>query len=282
MFYAKGIDVKDNNDNKVATNGTMSVYQHCVDVGLTSKILMESVYKNTLTPLVAEKLCVDEKSLVECVSLFFALHDLGKVHLYFQINFDDAIDNFVNQGIISKGDADNYRNKRKDYRIRHEVVTRKVLWEEFKSFRKNKVFKSFCYMLSSHHEKDNRVSERSIGKENDAFFIEAQNQLLSDLHTVFPFEMDKLNSFKTSEIDTVCTILLALLFWSDWIVSSDYFSNKDIDFFNICVENKEIEKYIEKRSTDIYNVIKNNLSLISEKRIDLSTFSKIFGVENPI
>ena len=282
MFYAKGIDIKDNNDVKIATEGTMSVYQHCVDAGLACKTLLEFVYKDTLTSIFINKLGADEKSIVECMSFFAALHDLGKIHLYFQINFDNAIDELVASSVISENEASIYRAKRKDYRIRHEVVTRKALMDEFKPFKRNKVFKGFCYALSSHHEKDNRVHERTIGKENDAFFVECQKELLDNLHTIFPFDMEKLNSFNISDVDTVCTAFLSILFLSDWIVSSDYFSNKDIDFFNICVENKEIEKYIEKRSTDIYNVIKNNLNLNPEKRIDLSTFSKIFGVEKPI
>ena len=281
MFYAKGIDVKDNNGDKIATKGTMSIYQHCIDVGLACKVLMEKVYNKNLVPLIAKKLGADIKDIVECLSFFASLHDIGKLHLYFQINFDNAIDNLVKQGIISEDDAYNYRTKRKDYRIRHEVVSRKVLWEEFKPFRKNKVFKSLCYAVSSHHEKDNRVNDRNIGKDNDAFFAECQNKLLVDLHTVFPFDMEKLNSFNTSELDTVCTAFLSLLFWSDWIMSSDYFSNSDIDFFNSCVENGEVNKYIEKRSADIYTVLKENLNIIVDKHIDLSTYSKIFNVDNP-
>lgn len=286
MFYAKGIDVKDNNGNKIATNGTMSVYQHCIDVGLVCNALLNIVYCENVTKFLAEKLKTNEENVISCFSYFAALHDIGKTHLYFQAYFDNAIDKLVEDGLIFKSDAENYRKMRKSsnnpYRIRHEVVSRRILFEEFKEFRKNPLFKGLCFALSSHHEKDTQNYNRGLKNRTDDFFKQKQNELISNLKSVFPFDIDKLNSFSTENTDIVCTVFLVLLFWSDWIASSDYFSNQDIEFFNNCVENKEIDEYVEKRSKSIIEVLKENLGQISENKIDLTSYNKIFNQDDYI
>ena len=286
MFYAKGIDVKDNNGNKIATNGSMSVFQHCTDVGLVCDALLRNVYNESVTKLLAEKLKTNEESVISCLSYFAALHDVGKIHLYFQAYFDNSIDKMVEDGVILKVEGENYKKMRKSpnnpYRIRHEVITRLALMEEFCDFEDNALFEGLCRVLSCHHEKDSESYTRELEKNCDEYFIEGQNELISDLQGVFPFDMEKLNDFNMDNIDVVCTVFLILLFWSDWIASSDYFSNKDIEFFNNCVENNEVSKYVEKRRNSIIEVLKENLGQMGEKIIDLTSYSKIFNKDDYI
>ena len=100
-----GIDIDDldiTKDEEITIHNCdllcMSVFQHCIDVGLVCNALLKNVYRESVTKLLADKLKTDEESVISCLSYFAALHDVGKIHLYFNL-----IDNKLYKGMNAPG-----------------------------------------------------------------------------------------------------------------------------------------------------------------------------------
>lgn len=288
LFYAKGLTQE---SSRVI--GTESVLQHCIDVGLVMKEFLVNHYYTSVTKLIAKNMGISEKGVIDFFSFFAALHDIGKVHPIFQCNFDNAREEFVNGGIFQEGFLtrlyyeSNVKKSEtgdilhvsvgKNLRVRHEVVTRKILMCNFKELKRNKLFDGMCYALSSHHEKDSISCELEYNFVNNEYFKKEQDLTLKELNNIFPFNFDLFKSdFKN--VNLICEIFLGLLVLSDWIASSDYFL-KDIEFFNGLTEYSE---YIEKRSKYVQYILYEKLKFKQENEGIKNNFSfeNLFGVKN--
>lgn len=278
-FYAKS----KKNSQGYKPIGTMSVKQHCIDVGLVTKFILTD-YNPCILELVSKKLKAEKTEVLQMFSLFSSLHDVGKVHLYFQMNFENAVQELLSRGLISQNFVNEFRKSKytDNYRVRHEVVTRKILLDECKNYKKNSLFRGLVYALSSHHEKDNNSTKRnpSILEGTDLFFDEKQNELIKDLHKIFLFDWENLNKFSKDKTDSICMVFFFILIASDWVASS-YLDN-NIEKFDECDRNNNLDDFIEFRENQIRNIFDNELGLINRKSIDLSDFSKIFGTKNYI
>ena len=278
-FYAKGISDEVNK----SVIGTMSVYQHCVDVGLVTRVLLSDVYFNEITKLLSKQLGTSESVVIDMCSLYASFHDIGKIHVAFQMNFENAVQEMLSEGIIEQGYCKRYGVDKFNYYVRHEVITRKILRAEFDSiYRKTEaknLFKGLLYVLSSHHEKDNNKDERlakGVSEEGNAIIFDAQRGLLSDLRSIFKFDFSALLNMKYDNVDSVCMTFFGILVLSDWISSSFYMMNK-VELFDSCVSNGCINKYIRVREKQIKSILKDNLGFLSDSVINISSFDAIFG-----
>lgn len=288
IFYAKGLTQE---SSRVV--GTESVLQHCIDVGLVMKEFLTNHYYVSITKLIAKNMGISEKEVIDFFSFFAALHDIGKIHPIFQCNFDNAREEFVNEGVFKKGfltrlyyESNMKKSETgdiihvsvgKNLRVRHEVVTRKILMCNFKELKMNKLFDGMCYALSSHHEKDIISCELEYNFVDNECFKKEQDLILKELNNIFPFNF---NLFKSDfrNVNLICEVFLGLLVLSDWVASSDYFL-KDIEFFN---ELKEYSEYIEERSKYAQYILDDKLKFKqgNEKvEIDFS-FEKLFGTKS--
>lgn len=282
FFYAKGKDVEKEN-GKTIVSGTMSVKQHCIDVGLVCKYILSEAYNKEVTDFIARKLGITTSSVIELLSAYSSFHDIGKIHPYFQMYFSESVENMKCNNVISDKFIERYNAERKRYIIRHEVITRLVLKDELRSILENLdmskgsevFFESLTYVLSSHHEKDTFIENR-IPSEKFNSFKESQKELLDELLTIFPINFENYRNINRDSVDICCEVFLGTLVLSDWVASSDYMANYIIDF-NTYDKNNNLNEYIRLRTIQIKKIFKENLGLLKDKYIDFSSFSSIFG-----
>lgn len=282
-FYAKSERTKEG----YSSIGLMSVLQHCVDVGLTTQATLLHFNKN-IKKYLARKLRTTEAEVVALFSFLAAIHDVGKVHLYFQANFDNAIEDMLELGLITPRTVERIKSSKftenNPYQVRHEVVSRKVfvdyLREQGIDIGSNSLLKGLSYAISSHHEKDSEYYERvtNTTPQSDKLFIEEQDNLLRELHKLFPCDLHKVLTYSTKHTDSVCSLFLAILFVSDWI-SSSYLDNS-VGGFDICHREGRLHDFIKYRERQIIKVFDEQLGFINREIIDLSDYSKIFGTDN--
>lgn len=281
-MYAKGEEIKgtghyDSNNHWVYdSNGTTSVLQHCIDVGVTTRCLLDRVYFKSIVQYVSKNLNLSEKSVIQLFSLLSALHDVGKVHPFFQKNFENAKVELLDENLISKMQVND-----KGLKIRHEVVSREIIKEYLQS---NNYLNSdlyhllmgFLYAISSHHEKDKNKAMRdtNVLKGKDCWHI-YQKEIVTNLLKYFSFNWNELKDCNIQNVDKVCTTFFIVLILSDWVASS-YLSEKYLEFDDLEKQDK-INEYIIRASEEVEKVLKNQLGLIRENKIDLSSYEKIFG-----
>lgn len=247
-MYAKGEEIKgtghyDSNNHWVYdSNGTTSVLQHCIDVGVFCRESLKGCFYQSITKYFAKELNVSENVIFEFIPLMAALHDIGKVHPFFQKTFKNSINEMVKNNLILDRQVNN-----KTLKVRHEVVTREILEDYLTSkglwyddyFH---LIEGFLYCLSSHHEKDTnkemRLAEICVGEE---IWEKFQIEILEEILKYFPFHWEDIKKFKKDSVDKVCLLFSALLIFSDWVASS--FLSENYLIFEEYQETNNIEGY---------------------------------------
>lgn len=280
-MYAKGEEIKgtghyDSNNHWVYdSNGTTSVLQHCIDVGVFCKYLLENIFYKDVTLYLAKQMDITPNEVISCFSFFAGVHDIGKVHPYFQNNFKNAVFDMLKKDLIDKDDLSES--------VRHEVISRLIL-DEYLSTQEGyyeiseNLLNGLLYTISAHHEKDNnnyKVLPKKYKRQTEklSYWKNEQQKIVTELHEIFPFDIAILKKCNIKNTDKICSVFFMLLVTSDW-PSSAYLSNY-YSKFNSYLELGNIEGYISFLEKEIDIIVDKELGLKFENHLDLSSFSKI-------
>lgn len=272
-YYAKSNTEYVNNEKVV--HGTITVLQHCIDVGVMAQYLLKKYYNESLLPFFMKSLNLSENEVIELIGFFAAEHDVGKVHPLFQKNFIENWNYMLKNGLIERTDKLN--------RIRHEVVSLYILNDFFfekygRMIKRNGVFKGFIHAIGNHHEKYvmyNNGRREKISLEED-FWADEQMKMCLEIMKYFPISFNLLDCFSLNEdsADKVSLFFLGLLEFSDWFASgplkSDYLE------FEKYEKDSNIQGYIDEVLKLKIDKLFGEDFKFYDKKLDLSDFSNIF------
>lgn len=201
---------------------TKTVLQHCLEVGITSEILLrESIFVSTLEEI--KKLTsISESELISSICFLCSVHDIGKATPLFQKKIDnsliiDEIATLSYAGYVRDGAEKGFR---------HEAYSDWVLrkWLREKGIDR-KESRRYGNLVCSHHQGNTKglrgSAEYGFETGQDEWNENIVFPLINDIEKEYPFTPFK----DIKEPDVLFSLILGLLIASDWIASGHLYDD---------------------------------------------------------
>lgn len=198
-----------------------SLYTHMYEAAVTIRLLLKDSIYASCTAVMAEWLNLTEDETVRLLMYLAALHDLGKLHPYFQNNpnvafarqFFEKFPEYIPPYLPSS----DYRHEKGSCRAT------KRIWQSGNVFDR-RIGKVFANLLSLHHQGKNGKDYSIIPDEDwkHPEWITLQDEFEKKLRLwINPPHM---TAKQIVHMDAACMLMTAMIILTDWITSSDVLS----------------------------------------------------------
>lgn len=260
-----------------------SVESHLLRTGLICKIACtKTSLKSVFKVLVDNCDGISEENLLNLVCYIVSMHDIGKVSPFFQQKDKNIKKKYKDNGYFEKYLLNNFRHEiqssfyLKDYLYKHGVADSKLI-------------KSFCDVISNHHNKNiNKEVPQEI-KKNKNVWKNIIDDIEFNIYNKFNFDF---NFFRVTHFDIFFSYLLGLLIICDWLSSGELsildLNNDNIEYdiyiklisLGFGSNNVDWHSYTYDRILNIKDLKLNNMQLWIQNNIHVINKSNLIFIES--
>lgn len=223
-------------------------FSHSIITGLIAKELLSDSNLGSIMELLVKSFNNSKEEIIAAVSYTAAIHDIGKLHPYFQ-EYDERIKEMMVKEKL-------YEIPLTDARFSHEKYGAKISKKYFKDIGIDEdVAESLSETIKYHHEKDGAgidIRTFTRGKWNTI-------QNISEARIRKFFNPPALILKENIEYDAVFSAIFGIVVVSDWIASSSAFSGHEISIDKIEKDIARIKSTIKEFGLNCPSVIPSSI-----------------------